>query len=205
MSKTIKFEMDKNQLKIGIYEFKVYDSCGYSGGETTIFLYKGYVYLYNDECESYKYNKPFDQCTNKELEKFVNSTIDSEGDFAWDGFTTKEEWNKDFEKGEHWDNFDDMIEDLADNSYEDFEPFTKKTRTKWKTFLVRDNCNYNTIYFIIKLENQKYWDEAKEYLCKVRDSNKNNCMADSEIMEEYWNNNNIKYQMLDLPEENLYL
>ena len=32
-----------------------------------------------------------------------------------------------------------------------------------------------------------------------------NMMDDKSIMEEYWQNNNIKYEIIELPEKELYL
>ena len=73
-----------------------------------------------------------------------------------------------------------------------------------KKFLVRDACDYNVVYFIIELEDEKQWDDAKEYMEEIRDNN-DDCESDSEIMEEYWQQNNIPYNIIYMPNDELYL
>ena len=82
----------------------------------------------------------------------------------------------------------------------------RKPRTKYKSFLVRDSNNYDVVCFIIKLEDEKYWQEAKEYMWKKREEdNAYNYMDDQSIMEEYWQNNNINYKIIDIPNNELFL
>ena len=67
------------------------------------------------------------------------------------------------------------------------------------TYLVRDSNNYNVIYFVIKLEDEKYWQEAKEYMWKKREEDSTyDYKDDIEIMKEYWENNNINYIIIDI-------
>lgn len=134
MSTSIKFTLQKKDLEKGFYNFKVY-SYGYSCGESIVFLYEGYVYLYNDECDRYKYNKPYTECSEEELEDFVNSTIDNSGDsgFAWDEYTTFEEFNHNAK--EYGETADEYLKDLADNEYEIVEPFEQEP--KWESLIAR--------------------------------------------------------------------
>jgi hypothetical protein len=82
----------------------------------------------------------------------------------------------------------------------------RKPRTKYKSFLVRDSNEYSTVYFVIKLEEEKYWQEAKEYMWKKREEdNSYNYRDDRDIMEEYWQNNNINYNIVNLPNNELFL
>lgn len=209
----IKFEMSKNILLEGLCYFKTYDSIGYSCGETTVFLYNDYVYLYNDECDSYKYNKPYSQCTSRELEKFVNSTIDSGGEFAWDDFISKEEWNKDFEKGEHWTSYDEHIEELVNNDYENFEPFIVKPRKKtsifkmqddfaeWNddcTFYLKTNCDKETLEeivaqasFIVRDEEEDIKEGYKKFYEECQDWSK------IEIIEKIVKTKGYTWQQVD--------
>ncbi len=93
---------------------------------------------------------------------------------------------------------------LKDNYEQHHKP--RKPRTKYQSFLVRDSNNYEVVYFIIKLEDKKYWQKAEEYVWKKRsEDNTYNYRSDQEIMEEYWQNNNINYQIINLPNEELYL
>ena len=83
---------------------------------------------------------------------------------------------------------------------------TRKPRTKYKSFLVRDSNEYSTVYFVIKLEDEKYWQEAKEYMWEKRkEDDSYNYRDDRDIMEEYWQNNNINYNIVDLPNNELFL
>ena len=81
----------------------------------------------------------------------------------------------------------------------------RKPRTKYKSFLVRDASNYNTMHFIIKLEKKEYWDQAKAYMWDMRQNHANDGFADSELMEQFFIKNNIPYQIINLPDEELYL
>jgi len=82
----------------------------------------------------------------------------------------------------------------------------KKTRTKFKSFLVRDSSCYEAVYFIIKLEDEKYWYDAKDYMTKKRNEDESyEELCDNEIMEEYWKNNNIKYKIIFVPDDELFL
>ena len=68
-------------------------------------------------------------------------------------------------------------------------------------FLVRDCYD---VHFIIKLEKEEYWNQAKTYLCDMR-KRANNMLSDLEIIEQFFIENNIPYQIIDLPNETLYL
>ena len=82
----------------------------------------------------------------------------------------------------------------------------RKPRTKYKYFLVRDSSDYKVVYFVIKIEDEKYWQEAKEYMWKKRSEDTTyDSMSDQEIMEEYWQNNNINYKIVNLPDNELFL
>ena len=82
----------------------------------------------------------------------------------------------------------------------------RKPRAKYKHFLVRDSSDYEYVYAIVKLEDRKYWQEAKEYMWKKREEDiRYDSMDDQSIMEEYWQKNNIRYEWLELPDEELYL
>lgn len=82
----------------------------------------------------------------------------------------------------------------------------RRPRAKYKSFLVRDSSDYEVVYFVIKLEDEKYWQEAKEYMWKKRSEDATyDSLADQEIMEEYWQNNNINYAIVDLPDDELFL
>lgn len=82
----------------------------------------------------------------------------------------------------------------------------RKPRAKYQSFLVRDCSEYDVVYFVIKLEDKKYWQEAKKYMWRKREGNDAYDMVDDRsIMEEYWQNNNIKYEIIDLPNKELYL
>ena len=166
----IKFEMAKEILLNGLCNFKTYDSIGYSCGETTVFLYNDYVYLYNDECDSYKYDKPYSQCTENELIKFVNSTIDSGGEFAWDDFISKEEWNEDYKKHERWSTYEEHIEELAtDRDYDIFKAFAKPKPKKQITIKTLTESEINGMTYprylascilaTSDLENEEYYEE----------------------------------------------
>lgn len=61
----------------------------------------------------------------------------------------------------------------------------RKPRIKYKTFLVRDSGNYLEPLFIVKLEDDIYWGDAKGYLWKKRQEAYDD-RSDREIMEEYW-------------------
>ena len=77
---------------------------------------------------------------------------------------------------------------------------------KYQSFLVRDSSEYDVVYFVIKLEDKKYWQEAKKYMWeKRREDDTYDMVDDRSIMEEYWQNNNIKYEIIDLPNKELYL
>lgn len=77
---------------------------------------------------------------------------------------------------------------------------------KYQSFLVRDSSEYDVVYFVIKLEDKKYWQEAKKYMWeKRREDDTYDMVDDRSIMEEYWQNNNIKYEIIGLPEKELYL
>ena len=82
----------------------------------------------------------------------------------------------------------------------------RQPRTKYQSFLVRDSSEYDVVYFVIKLEDKKYWQEAKKYMWeKRREDDTYDMVDDRSIMEEYWQNNNIKYEIIDLPKKELYL
>ena len=82
----------------------------------------------------------------------------------------------------------------------------RKPKIKYESFLVRDGCDCEVVYFVIKLEDAKYWSEAKEYMWKKRSEDATyDSMSDQEIMEEYWQNNNINYIIVDLPYDELFL
>lgn len=82
----------------------------------------------------------------------------------------------------------------------------RKPRTKYKYFLVRDSSDYEVVYFVIKIEDEKYWQEAKEYMWKKRSEDATyDSLSDQEIMEEYWQNNNINYIIVELPDDELFL
>jgi hypothetical protein len=82
----------------------------------------------------------------------------------------------------------------------------RKPRIKYKSFLVRDSGNYQEVLFIVKLEDEKYWGEAKKYLWEKRqDDVTYSYKSDREIMEEYWQKNNINYVIVKLPDDELYL
>lgn len=82
----------------------------------------------------------------------------------------------------------------------------RKPRIKYKSFLVKDSGDSEAVCFIIKLENKKYWQEAKKYMWKKRkEDDAYDYKSDQEIMEEYWQKNNIKYVIVELPDDELYL
>lgn len=82
----------------------------------------------------------------------------------------------------------------------------RKPRTKYKSFLVRVDGDYESVCFIVKLEDKKHWQEAKEYMWKKRKEDKAYDFRDDvEIMEEFWNINNIKYKIVDVPNNELFL
>lgn len=82
----------------------------------------------------------------------------------------------------------------------------RKPRTKYKRFLIRDSSDYHVVYAIIKLEDEKSWYDAKEYMWKKRSEDASyDFREDFDIMEEYWQNNNIKYDVIVLPKEEVYL
>lgn len=71
-------------------------------------------------------------------------------------------------------------------------------------YLVRDASDYDVIYFIIEIEEEN-WDIAKEYMNNLRENDEDNGLCDIEIMEEYWENNDIDYEIIELPDKELYL
>lgn len=71
-------------------------------------------------------------------------------------------------------------------------------------YLVRDfNC-LEAVYGIIRLENKEDWENAKKYVDECREKDGRNFEADSELIEEYFQKNNIEYEWIDFEEE-LYL
>jgi hypothetical protein len=82
----------------------------------------------------------------------------------------------------------------------------RKPRIKYKSFLVKDSSDYQGVLFVIKLEDEKYWGEARKYLWEKRqEDDVCDYKDDREIMEEYWQKNNINYVIVDLPKDELYL
>lgn len=81
----------------------------------------------------------------------------------------------------------------------------RKPRIKYQKFLVRDACSYNTVYFIIKLEMKEYWHQAKAYMLDMRQNHNNDNFSDRELIEQFFIKNNIPYQIIDLPDEELFL
>lgn len=76
----------------------------------------------------------------------------------------------------------------------------RKPKIKYKTFLVRDSGHYLEPLFVVKLEDDTYWGDAKGYLWKKRQEAYDD-RNDQEIMEEYWQKNNINYVIVDLDDE----
>ena len=68
-------------------------------------------------------------------------------------------------------------------------------------YLVRDECDWEVVYGIIRLENKEQWDKAKEYVDECREKDGRYFTSNSELIEEYFQINNIKYEWIDFDEE----
>lgn len=68
-------------------------------------------------------------------------------------------------------------------------------------YLVRDGSNWDTIYGIIKLESEEQWNKAKKYVNKCREKDGRNFTSDSELIEEYFQKNNIEYEWIQFDGE----
>lgn len=68
-------------------------------------------------------------------------------------------------------------------------------------YLVRDGSNWDTVYGIIKLESEEQWNKAKEYVNECREKDGRNFTSDSELIEEYFQKNNIEYEWIQFDGE----
>ena len=73
-----------------------------------------------------------------------------------------------------------------------------------KLFVVRGSYDSNIPECIIKLEDKQQWEDAKNAMYKSEEYN-DNTKSDMEIMEDYFRNNNIRYEIIELPDDSLYL
>lgn len=68
-------------------------------------------------------------------------------------------------------------------------------------YLVRGCGDWNAIYGVIKLESEEQWTKAKEYVNKCREKDGRNFTSDSELIEEYFQKNNIEYEWIRFDDE----
>ena len=61
-------------------------------------------------------------------------------------------------------------------------------------YLVRDSSNWDVVYGVIRLESEEQWNKAKEYVNNCREKDGRNMTSDSELIEEYFQKNNIEYE-----------
>lgn len=65
-------------------------------------------------------------------------------------------------------------------------------------YLVRDNYDLDFFYGVISLENKEQWYKAKEYVKECRKNEGRHLTSDAELIEEYFQRNNIKYEWINL-------
>ena len=70
-----------------------------------------------------------------------------------------------------------------------------------KNYLVRDNYDLDFFYGVISLESEEQWNKAKEYVKECRKKDGRHFTSDSELIEEYFQINHIKYEWIDFDEE----
>lgn len=63
-----------------------------------------------------------------------------------------------------------------------------------KNYLVRDNYDLDFFYGVISLESEEQWNKAKEYVKECREKDGRHLTSDAELIEEYFQRNNIKYE-----------
>ncbi len=62
-----------------------------------------------------------------------------------------------------------------------------------KKYLIRDATCGMTVILIVSLESEEQWNKAKKYVKDCRNNGRNS-EADSDLIEEYFQRNNIKYE-----------
>lgn len=97
--------------------------------------------------------------------------------------------------------YDDLIQDVAD-SPDDIDTTTRieNKMTTMSNYLVRDATNCNAIYGIVRLGSEEYWKKALNYVIDCRNNGRDN-ESDSELIEEYFQMNNIEYEWIDFDKE----
>lgn len=68
-------------------------------------------------------------------------------------------------------------------------------------YLVRDSSDWDVIYGVIRLESEEQWDKAKKYVNNCREKDGRNFESDSELIEEYFQKNNIEYEWIQFDGE----
>lgn len=68
-------------------------------------------------------------------------------------------------------------------------------------YLVRDCGNYDFIFGVIQLKSKEDWFKAKEYVEKCRQEDSRNFESDSELIEEYFEKNNVEYRWISIDDE----
>lgn len=89
-----------------------------------------------------------------------------------------------------------------DNKYlQGYEDLTMpiKEENSMKNYLVRDATNWHAIYGIVRLGSEKYWNEALNYVRECRENGRED--ADSELVEEYFQMNDIEYEWINFDGE----
>ena len=68
-------------------------------------------------------------------------------------------------------------------------------------YLVRECGDDNIIFGVIQLKSKEDWFKAKEYVEKCRAEDGRNFESDSELIEEYFEKNNVKYRWISIDGE----
>lgn len=64
-------------------------------------------------------------------------------------------------------------------------------------YLVRDSDHIGCVYGIIRLESEELWNRALNYVIDCRKQDGRHLTSDSELIEEYFQMNNIEYEWID--------